>query len=392
MKQHSRPKSSTPIKTKVPFLEDANSDLGDDEETDTGSALRPANSNANSRIYPGSNMSQKERGGFQQIDWDYLDNGSYNTIGYTLSNSLLDPQDVANDQNTTTTASTIINGPISSKASTARRSSIPPAYGGPTHASRHHRTSSGISATTSQSRLTTPVTPTLNLPNIASTPRRRSHRPVVDHTNVPSAHATTTPIIAATPPIRALQSTTSQLMVQLENEAYDLEETCVYDTAAMWEQAQEFCNYGLKSRMFRAWLGVFEYEVVDAVDKIRQCEQAKKGRLFKRWRAMSEKRQRSTVYADRIFVENVQLATVEQWREALRGRRRQREADEMRKAREERLRKEAWTTWLGRVKNKAKEKWSVEMKRKEVEIRSRGERKITEKCFQVSPNQLMGPV
>lgn len=304
-----RPSSSTPIKDKVPFLDEVTSEMASEVETDV-----------NAQRTPLKVTHQQRTDGFQPIRWD---EDSLHTLGYTLSKSLIESDSLADESAEGGGGGTVVGR------------TVPAAYGGPVRRRRNSSSASSLHAA--------------------------SDLPV------------------ATPPIRALS--TSKAMLQLENEAYALEEHCAYDTAAMLEQAVEFCSFGLKSRMFRNWLAVFEAQTARAADNAAQLEHAKKCRLFSRWTHLRDRRQRSGSYAERIHTENVQHASWTRWRQALCYRRQDRLADELLERRVARQTRTAFDSWLGRVRNKAKEKWMMEMGRKEADLKARRERTLLQQAF-----------
>jgi hypothetical protein len=94
---------------------------------------------------------------------------------------------------------------------------------------------------------------------------RKPHPDVASTTPSPTTvHSTTLP----TPPIRALRSGRDEEYLQLEDDAFELER--IYEVElgkadhvkAMIRQADEFYDYGLKSRAMREWLAELEWEKV----------------------------------------------------------------------------------------------------------------------------------
>lgn len=300
-----RPSSSTPIKDKLPFLDEVTSEMAtEDDESD-----------ANTQRTPLKSTQQTRSNGFQPIRWD---DDSLHTLGYTLSKSLIEEPNAIADESA---GGTVVGR-------------VPAAYAGPV--------------------------------------RRRNS------SSASSLHAASD-LPLATPPIRALS--TSKAMLQLENEAYALEDNCAYDTAAMMEQAVEFHSYGLTSRAFRGWLAGFEAQTALASDHIAELEHARKCRLFSRWAHLRDKRQRSALYAERIHAENLQNAFWVRWRQNLLRQRQEQLADEMLKRRIAQQTRSAFHAWLWRVRNKAKEKWMVEMGRKEADLKARRERTLLHQAF-----------
>jgi hypothetical protein len=133
---------------------------------------------------------------------------------------------------------------------------IPATYAGPVGVARYSSTPFGRDV-----KAAPPNT------NVYKTPLRPSQR----QRNPSTAHSSSNPnhsLTISTPPIRALQSARDEEYLLLEDEAFEMERVHEVELGRgeefrkMQKEADEFYNYGLKSRSMREWMRELEWEKV----------------------------------------------------------------------------------------------------------------------------------
>ncbi|KAJ9116344.1 hypothetical protein QFC22_004784 [Naganishia vaughanmartiniae] len=164
---------------------------------------------------------------------------------------------------------------------------------------------------------------------------------------------------------------------ELEREAEEMERRALAGTASggrgklelrlMRKKAESFWEFGLTLRTFRRWLQVFEYERI--------------ARTFTRWRDLKTRRDRSLRHASAIFIESSQRLFFSRWQDALRRARQEEQADALVKRKEKEIVHTAWRNWRVKRLGRRTDRWKEEMREKEVVLLRARQERLTSSVF-----------
>ncbi|KAJ9099155.1 hypothetical protein QFC21_004034 [Naganishia friedmannii] len=189
----------------------------------------------------------------------------------------------------------------------------------------------------------------------------------------------------------AEETTINLEMDALDREAEELERRALMGAAGggrgklelrlMRKKAESFWEFGLTLRTFRKWLQEFEYERGDQIQLIREIDHLKIARTFTRWRDLKTRHDRSLRHASAIFIESSQRLFFSRWQDALRRARQEEQADALVKQREEETVRTAWSNWRVKRLGRRTDRWKEEMREKEVVLLRARQERLTSSAF-----------